>query len=663
MNNTVEFARSFRKFFIFVLFCAFAGNIIGRSVQKILDDKWQLFSRSLYEKKIQISRPLVLFSRAGLPTLGALVESLSYKTEANCFEYEVTAEQLFLPLNLFKIVLGDFEFGTLQVEKTRIEFKESLVCLSEREKHKEQPPTKTSDGFEDVLNQVNVHLEPTWFDQLSLWFSTHHPRIDRMPIKHFLLKQIEILGENHKEKKLNALGRLSVDLDEVLRADVEFEKLVLGKTTRSVATKFQAEISASSEQIQFFGDWTYDEGHLKAEVSYAKSTDIQFRLKSENFPLSVLNRWFDTQWTFQFIWFNCELSLNSSKENWALAPWKTENCHVSSPYGQIQLTSQSLPSLEKLEPIEVKVTNLQLDEIFKGKQLLPASNILKDFGVLNGSLKTNQGRIESQWQLVNSSVIFSKRNKRLLQSLESVDGTFRYSEGTSLINFLDVKIKEGLFKGKMELSYNKRNQSLRLSTQIDQLAFNPEIQKLMTAGELSPISIYGEMESSTDFSKYDGKFQLKVDQYVGPSFKALDVSVLLGWIDGTPQMALTASRLQLEKSEETRWFFASLLEESLGRSQIQLQQIYSKGHLQLKKQFVVEKSTGFVPSLGRFSLSGKMNWLEGQGKAQWQLNKGHFLDWEWSYRPQDSTWIPQKKEMYEWLTSHEEFMEENPFIH
>lgn len=662
MNNTIEFAKSFRKFFILLLLCLFAGNILGRSIQKILDDKWQLFSRSLYEKKIQISRPLVLFSRSGLPTLGALVESLSYKAEANCFEYQVTAEQLFLPLNLFKIFIGDFEFGTLQVEKTRIEFKESLVCLSEREKQNESPPKKASDGFEDVLNQVNVHIEPSWFDQISLWFSTHHPRMGRMPIKHFFLKEIEILGENRKEKKLNALGSLHLDLGEVLLADLEFEKLVLGKTTRSVATKFHAQIDASSEAIEFLGDWAYDEGHLKAEVKYAKSTDISFHVKSQNFPLSVLNRWFDTPWTFQFIWFNCSLTLNSSKQNWATAPWHTENCHVSSPYGQIQLTSQILPSLEKLEPIELKVVNLQLDEIFKGKQLLPVSNVLKDFGVLNGRLKTSQGRIESEWQLTNSSVIFSKQNKRLLQSLEKVEGTYRYVDGISFLNIENAKIKQGVFQGKIDLSFNKRNQTLRLTSKIDQLAFASEVQKLMTEGQISPLSLVGEMESSADFAKYDGKFQLKAEQYAGSFLKAQDVSVLLGWIEGVPQVAVTAHRLQVEKSEETRWFFASLLAESLGRSQIQMQQIYAKGHLQLKKQWTLERSTGFVPSLGRFSLSGNINWLEGQGKAQWQLNKGSFLDWEWSYRLQDSTWIPQKKEMYEWLTSHEEFLEENPFI-
>jgi hypothetical protein len=95
-----------------------------------------------------------------------------------------------------------------------------------------------------------------------------------------------------------------------------------------------------------------------------------------------------------------------------------------------------------------------------------------------------------------------------------------------------------------------------------------------------------------------------------------------------------------------------------------LNQIYTKWQKpdSSSKTLILEKATALAPGIGRLSLAGKVSWEEGQGQAQWQTSAGSSLDWEWSYRGSALTWIPQNKQMRDWLLSHEEWVSEYPFI-
>jgi hypothetical protein len=675
MDSTVEVAKAFRKFIFLVLICFLSGAIFSRAIQKVLDEKWLVFSRSLQEKKIQASRPQIIFSRAGIPTLGARIETVSYETQSHCLNYKVTAQELFLPLKISKLILLRLEFGTLRVAQTRLEFHESAGCTTEELAEK----TATIDGFEDVVAKVDpspqdkseVSVSPKWIEQLSSWFTTHQARLSRMPIRHFRLDSLEVEGETLKEKKLKGSGSIAIDLTEELRADVVFEQLVLGKTTRSVATEFKASLTASKSEIRFLGDWAYYEGHLIADFKFDPSQKVELSIKSKDLPLSVLNRWFDTPWTFQFLWFNCGFELKALKKDWAQSPWSLQNCQITGPHGEIEFLSERTTSLEKFDHLQARVINLQLDRIFKGKEQLPFSGILKDYGTLNSTVTVRGDLIESQWSVRQPSFVFSRQNKRLLQSLDLLSGSFDYKKSLYSLKVEKAEIQNGLFKGLLSLDYDKKQKNLKGSVDVRQISLAPEIQQLMIGGLLAPVQVTGQVtiqDVSKDRRDKDqpvatvGQIRFESAKYKNSFMEAKNLSVLVGWTHQGPQMAWAAQQLDLDKSDETRWLFASLLQESKNRTQLNLQQVYIKGSPQEKRRFVVEKSTAYALSLGRFSLQGQLQWVDGQGTAQWKLFSGDSLDWEWSYRPQDSTWIPQNKDMREWLTNNESFTAEYPFI-
>ncbi len=670
MDSTVELAKAFRKFIFLVLICVFSGAIFSRAIQKVLDEKWVVFSRSLHEKKIQVSRPEIIFSRSGIPTLGARIETVSYDTQSHCLNYKVIAQELFLPLKISKLIFLRVEFGTLRIAKTRLEFNESIDCAPE-----EQTAKEAVDGFEDVVSQsesIQSNLtqqdksttsqSPKWIEQLSSWFTIHQTRLSRMPLRHFRFDAIEVEGETLKEKKMKGSGSMSIDLTDELRAEVVFNKLVLGKTTRSVATEFKASLSAGKSEIRFLGDWAYYEGHLIADFKFDESKKIELTMQSKDLPLSVLNRWFDTPWTFQFLWFNCGFELKAFQKDWAQSPWNLQNCQVTGPHGQVEFLSERTTSLQKFDHLQARVHNLQLDRIFKGKEQLPFAGVLKDYGTLDGSVTVRGEHIESEWSVRQPSVVFSRQNKRLLQSVDLIAGRFDHHKGVYSLSVDAAEIKNGQFKGVMRLDYDKKQKNIEASVDVQQIAFAPEIQQLMTGGLVAPVRVVGQVTMQEHRLVTNGQIRLESSKYKNSFMDAKNLSVLVGWTDAGPQMAWTVQQLDLDKSDETRWFFASLLHESKNRSQVNLQQIYIKGSPKEKSRFVVEKSTAYASALGRLSLQGNVLWSEGQGKAQWKLLNGAGLDWEWSYRPQDLTWIPQNKDMREWLTNNEPFAAEYPFI-
>lgn len=647
---------------MFVVFCVIAGSFLSHRAQKILDDKWAHFSRSLAAKKIEVSRPTVVFSRSGLPMLGASIEKLSYTGVSRCFEYQIKAEQLFLPLNLTQILLGRLQLGTLEVQKTHLQIQESLDCSDDVQA--KNVSTLKAD-FEEVISSPGEQKNPEFFAHFTKWFSEHQPRLASMPLRHFYLKEIEIQGETLKEKHLQGLGSLTIDLDDdddEMLAQLSFVKLVLGKTTRSVATQFHAQIKANAESILLSGDWAYYEGHLRLAIEFDKNEKVSVSLKSQNLPLSVVNRWFDTPWTFQFVWFNCGINLQTQSSQWQQTPWLLEPCQITGPHGGMEFVSKSIKSLSNVNDLQVALTNIQLDRILKGKEHLPLSGVIKDYGILSGHLGVKGSKVEGQLQFKDPSLLFSRKNKRLLQVLDNVQVGLSYENSHYTFSLADIKIRNGKFSGSAEAAYYKKQQKMISQIRVSQIAFSPEIQNLMLSGELSPLSVEGEAEWLVDSGDgVNGKFQVAWDSYKHDTITVNKGKALLGWVASVPQVALTAEQVTVERNDSTLWLFASVLEQE-ARQQIRFQQVYVSGEVLTKNKLDIKKSTAFAPVLGRMSLVGLLDFSEGQGQARWQLANGQTRDWEWSYRAQDLSWIPQTKSMRDWLQQHEEYLSAYPFV-
>jgi hypothetical protein len=312
--------------------------------------------------------------------------------------------------------------------------------------------------------------------------------------------------------------------------------------------------------------------------------------------------------------------------------------------------------------LKVTVKTMQLDRILKGKEHLPLSGVVKDYGSLSGQLAVNGSKLDGQLQFKSPSLLFSRKNKRLLQVLDEVQLRLGYENSHYTFSVTDIKIRDGKFRGSAEAAYYKKQQKMIAQIHVPQLQFSPEIQKLMVSGELSPLSVEGEAEWFIGASDgINGKFQIAWDSYKQASFTVNKGRALLGWVASVPQLALAAEQVQVERSDSTLWVFASVLEQE-ERQQIRFQQVYVSGEILPKNRIDIKKSTAFASALGRLSLVGQLDFVEGQGQARWQLSNGESRDWEWSFRAQDLSWIPQTKPMRDWLQQHEDYLSAYPFI-
>jgi hypothetical protein len=666
MPNNVEVSKAFKRFLILLLISIAAGKLFRAAVQDVLDNRWSYFSRSLKEKGIYASSPQIVFSRFGVPTVGAVIESLTYETQVKCFEYKISAEQLFLPLRISKLFLFKVEFGTLRIDKTRFSFRESTDCDSNEAFSQTLGEKNSESPFQEVeaLKIDNeIQSSVAWLDSLSKWFVVHHARLGRMPIRSFYLQTVEVFGENLKEKKVSGVGSMTVDLNKDVQAQLVFEKLVLGKTSRSVTTEFRAQVEANEQKIQLRGDWAYYEGHLTADFQFDRDENVRLDLRSTDLPLSVLNRWFDTPWTFQFLWFHCGLQITTTKKNWSQAPWNLEGCLITGPYGAVSFEGEKTNSLKQFDHLQINFKDIQMDRVLNGKDQFPLSGIVKDYGVVNGQMDVRQNTIEGQWSLKDTSVIFSKKNKRHLQAIDQLKGRFEYKKGIAVIELDSAQIKKGIFEGLVRFVYDKYKNLIQSTSQIRKLNFSPEIQELLLGGAISPISLEGDLVMEGQAPIRQGQLKAKAESFSSLNVSAQNLIGLLGWQDSAPQLALSAEKITVEKGDNHHWIFASLLHESVSLRRIDFQQVYAKMvKADSQKTLMIEKATALVPGVGRFAMKGKASWEEGQGQAQWQFSKGSSLDWEWTYRGQEATWIPQNKEMRDWLLSHEDWHSEYPFI-
>ncbi len=662
-SNNVDVAGGFRKFLFFIIICAAAGLIFKKTTQKVLDARWAYFSRSLKEKKIQSSPPQIIFSRYGLPVIGAQVDSVSFESPVKCYEAKIVAEQLFLPLKISKLLFFKLEFGTLVVEKAQVTLQEDPHC-------QESHPTKTQSSasvFEEISmakDSGERHESSTaLFKAFSDWFHVHYPRLEKMPIRSFHLKEVDISAESLKGKKLSGTGSLVVDLTEKLDVDVRFSPLTLGKVTRSVSTQFVAKIEADQQRIKMRADWTYYEGHLIADILYDAGKNIQVDLQSQDLPLSVLNRWFDTSWSFQYLWLNCHVHIKSEQARWNESAWQFEQCGVDGPYGSLSLKAEPTNSFQHFTNWQVEIQKLQLDQIFKGKEHLPWAGVLKDLGSLNGSLASREEKITGTWSVEHPSFIFSHKDKRKVQDLVSLSGHAQFYEGQAQVRFEKADIKNGRFTGEFVWNFDKHTLNSNLQVAIKELSFSEDIQKLMTQGTISPLRIDGEVKWDSQTQLVQGQLKALISKWEAPQLEVQNLLFLVGFSQSKrPQVAVSAEKMVIGRGDMYRWLFASLLGEGMDLQQMNLAQVYALFSWKEKNEYKISKSTALLSGVGRVTAEGDWRGDDGSGRWQWRLMRGVNFDWEWSSRGADSAWIPQTKEMRDWLLEHEDFALSHSFI-
>jgi len=663
MDGAVQVQFGLKKFFIYFVISAGLGLFVNSLVQKYVSGMWKDWQSQLTEKNISGSPPTIVFSRYGWPVIGADIASATHRTSFQCYGVVTEVQDVFVPLPLYQLISRQLRFGTIDVSRMKIELQEDPACV-ESNTGVTKPHANLAAGMApppvDAHELAGSLSHPEWFATLERWFSSQQEIASRFPVPRMRVREITLDGSTLSGKALVAKGEADFSYQDGLKLNVRFNPISFKKRERSITTNFTANLLADSKQVQLHADWAYDEGHLLLGLNYQNASHVaDVTLGTRDLPLSVLNRWFDTPWAFQFLWFNCGLHLASTQDTWASTPWDISDCKLSGPHGNIKVLSSVVHSIKTPQDLAFQIYDLDLDNVIKGKSNVPLDGVLKSFGVVEGRAQVNQGDISSHLTVKNAQIIFSRRNQRKLQVIDEMKLEVGYARNIYSLLINSAKIHDGVFDGFIALDYNKHLKRSSGKMSVSALQFSPEIQDVMWGGRFSPFLLSGDVALDEEFRVELAKLNLSFKSFASQGLTLANGAILMEWRPDGGSLSTSLAQLKVNRDGGFPWLFAPFLDEGMNRDAMVISRIYSQGHFE-KSHLVLDKVVGNAANQ-RLEITGDVTKRSASGEWAWG-GAGRDYRWKWIYADQRFTLIPLTSAVKEWLKMNDSYLEEYPFI-
>jgi hypothetical protein len=659
MNRSVNVSQGLKKFFFYLFLSGCLGLFGNHYIQKKLLVFWQPVALQLHGAGVELSPPRMVFSRHFLPVLGAQIDSVRFEKEVQCFDGIVTIHNVFVPFSIYQLLSQKLKIGEVDVEDLKIEYIEKSDCAKASLVPQEQAIVEAAEKAIETVEKTDA---PAWFRYLDQWFADREKLLGKNPVSSLAIRALSVEARNLEGKGLTAAGKAYFDFKDAASANFNLSSLILRKKERSLNTEFNAQIAANADQVQILGDWAFHGGHFSADLAYTKEQNVKVELKSRDLPVGVVNKWLDTTWSFQFLWFNCEVGLSGKKQEWARIPWSVQSCHMNGPSGDIALANDTLSSLKKPTDLTLKINSLDLDKIIHGRDGLMLSGIFNAFGQLQGQVDLKAGQWQAKFELENPQVVFSSASIRKLQTIDKMNFMGDYNEGVYSLRLLSANIKNGEFDGLISVDYSDRSNSGQGHVDVRKLSFDESIEDLMLAGQVSPLAASGDFSLGPKghLEKAQGKISFK--EFKGTNIELQAVHILAEWAEQKLRLAGGAGTAKIFKNGTARWVVGSLLNKAEGKNTLDINNILFRGLVTVPLLVTLEDMSGSVGPL-RLNAKGVYSDKGMEGTWRWLEKDAPIYQWKWRGRKREILLIPQLPKMKEWLKENHEFQRENSYIY
>lgn len=667
MQQHVNLSRGFRRFLFYLLVSAALGLFVRSTAQKWLLEYWVELLPEAQKHGIAASVPELTLSRSGFPVVGAQIQKIEsqkpFRFQNHCFQAKIQANDVFLPLNFVQIILQKIELGTLQVGQLHVSLQEEHVCADS--------PSLAGVTGEDIKNEsqsseLSSSLEmshfPRWFILAEKWFADQKKLREKLPIKAINTRQLLIEAQYLNGKTFRADGESSISMDDILKGDMRFFQIELRKGQQKLSSQMKLSVLGDDKSFLVKSELGFDEGRVVAALDVDHAGLAKVSLSSHQLPMSVVNKWLETPWSFQYLWFNCQLSLQSNKNEWIKTSWLMDQCHIDGPHGKVTLKNKTIESLRKPTNLIIAVEELNMNKVIKSSHELPLTGVFKGLGFWNADIEIiDQDNWLSKYSIKSAEIVFSRNNRRKLQSVELIEGDAGAVGGLSKYFIRSVKLDQGQYKGVLAFEYDSKTRSKRGTAFVEKLSFAPEIQQLMFDGQISSINL-----SSSFFADRDGLKDLSASLRVG-KYTAMGVEAREGVLraelsaDKKIQFKVQAESAKLSSlGHQLDWVSASLLGEK--KDFVFLRQIKGDVVFDIENRVLQWENVTGASGVWNFTTAGTFNskrhW---QGSWVWEkpLQK---MSWKYETFEGRERWIPLDKTMVDWIAANPDFKTAYPFV-
>ncbi len=343
----------------------------------------------------------------------------------------------------------------------------------------------------------------------------------------FTIHEAQIFFE-HDSKLVNlkSLQTRFDDLKVILHSEGSLQ-IPASLTLDEELPTFEVKFDLHPELLNLEASGRFSEGFLNGELKTNPLGESTLNIKATNIPLSQFAMFLEKahllpklQIQPRFLWLSCQANVAGPlAQLFRKNPLEIQNCEVEGDVGQLQILHAKRHADGIWEPFHLGILKLDIREVFKAFNKEGPRGILTNFGVLKGDLDF-QSRTEQTFvgTLTGLEFLFSNGGvpaKQAIDGLQLKASRSKTAAGSLVTGEIsNLLIKNGATKGQLSFHFNEGFQDGQLQIHLPELTLDPAVQKLMTFGVFSSLSV----ESELDFADHQLKTahgDLKALRYAG----------------------------------------------------------------------------------------------------------------------------------------------------
>lgn len=611
-SNLEVSSHGFALFVFGLIIATFVGGAVrtllgsDRVHQRILSELRTRFPT----QEISMGSTEVLLSRGIWPGLGLKITALNFKDEA-CGKLGVTLEvpTVILPISLWSLRGGNVRLGNVELISGRahLNYKTCAeISPAPLPPVAKAPPAVATPPSPAESQPAKVYWNPPQFDWKQIGKN----------IGALELTDLQVTFEHEPTWKVHVRnaefdfspglhGHAVVDVQKSLPFGALTHLLDIEAHGEDSVLEFQVISEFKEGRVKWTGSW---DSNSQAAMSSVDISQLPIKELLNELYLMGLT---ENEIQIKTAWLSCKANWEGSMARLDEMPVRLRACKMEGAYGGVQMEQADVYPLQadRLKvPVQFKIQNLQVQPLVEAlnKQFLPA--VINRLGVWSGQFEyLNKNSWSLDGFLDGAEVVFSNQSVRGKQQLRRVHTVAHRVEGLTAAKVDQVEISDGQWKGIVEAALNDDLKSGTFSIKIENIAFSPGIQTLLTGGTWNELRLTGSGHlQNGEVSEWKGV--MESPKMEGAGWVSLAVVANSKYQPGLFQVEARMSDLELG----SQWRYYPQVGKHLGADNKPLK------WKDIRTKVEVKKTGGEIQSFSALEAESGRMW---RGRGNWQRER------------------------------------------
>jgi hypothetical protein len=493
-------------FFVGLLLALFFGGAVRALLSEEQVRSWieTTLAKEAPPYDVTVGTARIQLADGIFPRLGLEVGRLEIKPKDRCrVPLQVRLEKAFLPVNVREALAGKLKFGTLRAEGLRV-LRLERECPDAAAATASKPAAPPDSAATATSAAAKI---PEWVTDSKKFFNERWVKelrnsqrwLEGLEVRDF---RIDGLNEPISWIEITEMQAKVLNNPDRVKASMSFRPgkawdTALGGPPLEMDMSF-SETAGSLELRIALG-----EGRLNAVASVdLSSMEIKCDTELDFVPAAqvtaALRRWkvitdpLDPKRT----WLTGGLKWTQSWTGEPETSISAEAVSLTGDPGEVLLPVLEVANKSgrwTFQPFTVELKKFSLRHLlgFLGRK--GYKGVIADFGSLSGMLNVASPEEMSFAGRINDlELAFSRRSIRARQKFKTIAGELGLKQGrvTAMVNTFDLT--DGILKGLISLNLDRRLLDGIFQIRIDELQFQPEVQRIMLDGVMAPLAVFGQ---------------------------------------------------------------------------------------------------------------------------------------------------------------------------